>query len=86
MEEIRAPWTSEQVAALNRFQQLGRMHPFTCGTPEHLYDSPVLVAAEDGWHCPTGCGYRQVWAHAFMADPSMWPKPFGERPAPGVAT
>ena len=82
MGQIWAPWTPEQVDALNRFQQYGGMHPFTCGSPTHLYESPVLVAWPDGWHCPWGCGYRQVWALAFMADPSAWPKPFGERHGP----
>lgn len=76
---IRAPWTSEQVDALNRFQREGGMHPFTCGG-DHTPASPVLVAWEDGWHCPEPygepCDYRQDWAHAFMADPSAWPKPF----------
>jgi hypothetical protein len=80
MDEICAPWTPEQAATLNRFQQLGWMHPFTCGSPQHLYESPVLLAAEDGWRCPTGCGYRQAWAHAFMADPAQWPDPPWQTP------
>ncbi len=76
---IRAPFTPEQVAALNAFQRRGGMHPFTCGG-EHAPGSPILVARADGWHCtdPYGeaCDYRQDWAHAFMADPDAWPKPF----------
>jgi len=77
---IRAPWTSEQVDALNAFQERGGMHPFTCGAeahPVHL----VLLAHRDGWRCSDpACGYRQDWAHAFMADPQAWPKfPFGDR-------
>lgn len=71
-DPVRAPWTSEQVDALNRFQQAGRMHPFTCGG-EHTPGSPVLVAREDGWHCPQPygepCDYQQDWAHAFMLRP-----------------
>lgn len=78
---IRAPWTPEQVAALNEFQRRGGMHPFTCGG-EHTPGSPILVAREDGWHCSDpygeGCDYRQDWANAFMADPSTWPKPFAD--------
>lgn len=74
MEEIRAPWTPEQVAGLNAYQLRGQFHPFTCGSPQHLYYSPTLIALEDGWHCPLAeCGYRQVWATAFMADPESWP-------------
>jgi hypothetical protein len=56
---IKAPWTDEQVAALNRWQQAGFVHPFTC------YDGDDLVATRDGWVCPH-CNYKQDWAHAFM--------------------
>ncbi|MCI3277594.1 hypothetical protein [Streptomyces cylindrosporus] len=81
-DTIRAPWTSEQVDALNAFQERGGMHPFTCGG-EHTPGSPVLVAREDGWHCSDpydeGCGFTQDWAHAFMANPDEWPTPFTGR-------
>lgn len=64
MERIHAPWTPEQVAALNSWQRTGYLHPFTCGkNSEHR----VLVATPDGWMCED-CDYRQDWAHAFMAD------------------
>jgi hypothetical protein len=80
-DQIRAPWTPEQVAALNRFQLRGGMHPFTCGA-SHAGPSPALVARPDGWHCPgtyrAPCDYRQDWAHRFMADPDAWPKPFAD--------
>lgn len=76
---IRAPFTPEQVEALNAFQWSAGMHPFTCGG-EHVPGSPLLVARADGWHCtdPYGedCDYRQDWAHPFMADPEAWPTPF----------
>ncbi|MFI9244190.1 hypothetical protein ACIGXF_16730 [Streptomyces sp. NPDC053086] len=82
---IRAPWTPEQVTALNNFQQYGGMHPFTCGNDQHDV-SVVLMAHRDGWHCSDpACGYRQDWAHAFMADPSAWPRPFGDRHGPTPA-
>lgn len=75
-DTIRAPWTPEQVENLNRFQQQGGMHPFTCGNDQHGVNV-VLMAHRDGWHCSDpGCSYRQDWAHAFMADPDTWPKPF----------
>ncbi|MER6350603.1 hypothetical protein ABT186_01805 [Streptomyces sp. NPDC001634] len=80
--KIYAPWTPEQVSALNRFQQRGGMHPFTCGKDHHSV-RVVLMAHRDGWHCSDPeCGYRQDWAHAFMADPDAWPKPFWERRGP----
>lgn len=78
MTRIRAPFTPEQVRALNRWQQDARVHPFTCGlnraddahrayAAEHSqHDWGILVATRDGWVCPV-CGYRQYWAHGFMA-------------------
>ncbi|MEU7066925.1 hypothetical protein [Streptomyces sp. NPDC046161] len=72
-DHITAPWSPEQVDALNRFQQTGGMHPFTCGRDHDTHRT--LVATPAGWTCPgPGCGYTQNWAHAFMAA--------GERPEP----
>lgn len=68
MPEIRAPFTDDQVETLNRFQVGGWFHPFTCGRrAEHPDNEGVLVASNDGWHCPV-CDYTQDWAHWFMAD------------------
>jgi hypothetical protein len=66
-----APWSDDQVDNLNRYQRAGLFHPFTCGRRDDHRDDPgVLVAERDGWHCPAaGCGYRQTWAHPFMAAP-----------------
>jgi hypothetical protein len=73
---IHAPWTPEQVRNLNAFQSGGGMHPFTCGK-DHGAQAMALIARTDGWHCSAPpCDYRQDWAHAFMADPTAWPKPF----------
>ncbi|CAM5263514.1 hypothetical protein [Streptomyces badius] len=74
-DTITAPWSSEQVAALERFQTTSDMHPFTCGADRHSL-SPRLVPSHSGWYCPDpACDYRQDWAHAFMADPTTWPRP-----------
>ena len=69
---VHAPFTDEQVEALNAFQKLGYFHPFTCG---HDHDGDrILVAANDGWHCVyPGCEYTQNWAHVFMADKAKHP-------------
>ena len=68
MSTIRAPFTDRQVAELNRYQVADIMHPFTCPNDGHV-EEVVLVATSEGWHCPVRtCGYRQDWAHAFMAD------------------
>jgi hypothetical protein len=63
---IEAPWTGEQVDALNVFQRHGKVHPFTCGN-DHLWDR-VLVATSNGWIC-CHCEYTQKWALAIMAEP-----------------
>ncbi|MFD7705630.1 hypothetical protein [Streptomyces sp. NPDC059786] len=78
IDEIRAPWTSEQVDALNRFQQEGGGHPFTCGKPGHqVY--PRLTATHAGWVCPDpDCDFTQDWALALMTDPAAWPRPFAD--------
>jgi hypothetical protein len=69
--KVRAPFTAEQVASLNGYQASGTFLEFTChgdGCPA-ADEQPVLVAAEDGWHCPA-CTYTQDWAHEMMADGS----------------
>jgi hypothetical protein len=60
--KIKAPFTDEQVVALNRWQAAGNVHPFTC-TAHH-----TLVAHSYGWRCSMkGCeDYRQNWAWSFM--------------------
>jgi hypothetical protein len=69
---IEAPWTDEQVEALNRWQAAGHVHEYTC--PNNHAGSRVLVAKNDGWHCPS-CVYKQTFAYdqTFKAPP---PNPF----------
>lgn len=70
---LPAPWTPEQVHALNAFQSGSGMHPFACGR-DHGGHHVTLIARADGWHCSAPpCDYRQDWALRFMADPSAWP-------------
>ena len=64
-EKIVAPWSPDQVEALNNYQQRGRMHPFTCACNGSL----ILTATPAGWVCPVSCGYTQDWAWAWMAEP-----------------
>lgn len=61
-----APWTDEQVAALNDWQRNRRFHPFTCpGDHPECASRRELIATSDGWVC--ACGkYRQGWAHDVM--------------------
>jgi hypothetical protein len=69
---ITAPWTPEQVDALNLYQKTGHMHPFTCGSgnrtdEKHLDGEGILFATVGGWVCPF-CDYTQDWAHSFMLE------------------
>jgi uncharacterized radical SAM superfamily Fe-S cluster-containing enzyme len=69
---VKAKFTQKQVDNINRYQREGRFHPFTCGSgnrtdEKHLDGEGILVATEDGLHCPY-CDYRQNWVHDFMAD------------------
>lgn len=66
-EQVKAPWSTEQVANLNEFQSLALMHPFTCGQCR-----ADLRATEDGWVCDhCGGGVVQDWAWDHMADGSI---------------
>lgn len=74
MNRIYAPFTPEQVEALNRYQQSDHVQPFTCGRRgdglhgELWSDTGTLVATIDGWIC-CWCDYKQNWANKFMAQP-----------------
>lgn len=46
-DRIMAPWTDEQVEALNRFQTAGFVHEFTC-PHDHGEQTRVLVAHREG--------------------------------------
>lgn len=68
-DHINPPWSTETVNHLNQYQWSSGMHPFTCPEDSHH----ILVATCDGWLCPMDDGYEQDWAHAFMAQPNLWP-------------
>jgi hypothetical protein len=70
--KITAPWTAEQVDALNRFQRLGHFHPFTC-IEAHDGADRTLYATVNGWRCPH-CAYQQDWAHPMMLVPNTLEK------------
>lgn len=83
---IRAPWTSEQVTALNLFQQQGGMHPFTCGALHENGESLVLDATHAGWICPDpACEYTQDWAWTFMVERGQAAVPAVQSPADRAA-
>jgi hypothetical protein len=67
--QIRAPWTTEQAAALNAYQREEWWHPFTCPAPQHKSEVK-LVATTYGWICGEypDCTYTQDWAWRFMLE------------------
>ena len=71
MDKITAPFTPEQVEALNHYQEYTQFHPFTCGGADPDCERSqgegegLLKATPEGWTCPCG-RYTQNWAHAFM--------------------
>lgn len=86
VKKVFAPFTPEQVEALNAWQELGWVHPFTCNGNHHnaahmAQNGPrrgMLEATANGWLC-RACGYTQNWAHDFMADKALHPaNPFPE--------
>lgn len=63
-----APWTWDQVQALNLVQHAGSFHGYTC--PHH--STHLLYATAEGWICPlAACDYTQTWCSAYMADLSF---------------
>ena len=59
---VHAPWTSDQVASLNAYQECEFAHPFTGLT------GAVLVASEGGWRETRDGPVVQTWCHPWMAD------------------
>ncbi len=64
MEKIYAPFEEKIVKALNEWQQMGLVHPYTCNTKEKHSEGQdnKLIATKQGWGCPS-CNYTQNWAH-----------------------
>lgn len=55
----KAPFKKKEISNINKYQNLGIIHPLTCKN-DHRKDN-VLVPEEQGLVCPT-CGYVQTWA------------------------
>jgi len=65
MAKLEAPWTPDEVKALNDYQEKGEFHPYTCPNHDFERGEVLLKATPLGWVCPTGCGYTQGWAHSW---------------------
>lgn len=84
MEQIKAPFTEEQVKALNKYQFSGAFHPFTCRGQVRVVtkgqaplersrdtcpNEGILIATESGWQCPCkDSECNQDWAWRFMTE------------------
>ncbi len=71
VEVLAAPFTDDEIEALNSWQKSKLTHPYTCGSGNrtdaaHTDGEGVLVATRDGWICPF-CDYTQDWAAPFTA-------------------
>jgi hypothetical protein len=56
-QTIRAPWSDEQVKALEARQDMEMLHTYTCECGHQL------IPSKDGWYCEE-CTYTQNWCHA----------------------
>jgi hypothetical protein len=57
-----APWTAEQVEALEILQAIPLFHGYTCGTKDAApHPHAMLVPTVRGWICPY-CTYKQDFA------------------------
>ena len=63
MSHLDAPWTPDEVDAINRWQKKPAVHEFTCDQGHHV----ALIAETCKLTCPhPGCLYTQTWVHDFM--------------------
>jgi len=71
---IEAPFTDEQVEAINLYQKNGVFHPYTCGgnrtDGKHLDGEGILVATKEGLKCPY-CDYTQNWVNGDTANKGL---------------
>jgi hypothetical protein len=71
---VFVPFTPDQVASLNAYQESELVHPYTCGSPDcpalNWGDESLPMAADTGGlHCiEPGCRYVQSWVHDWAAD------------------
>lgn len=64
----KAPWTEKEVENLNKGQQSGLFHPYTCGSC-----GANLEATTGGWICSEStCAYTQNWAHTISTFSQKW--------------
>lgn len=68
-EQVKAPWTAEQVRNLEEFQNSPLVHPFTHSeAPLNEDGQHALIPTEKGWVTRKGGPVVQDWAWDFMLD------------------
>lgn len=58
INNIYAPWTEDQVKLLERWQNVGFVHEYSC--IKNTKRCGKLIPTVSGWICPY-CDYRQNW-------------------------
>lgn len=67
---VKAPFTQQQAARMNAYQEMGIYHPYTCpqrGDGKHTTRNGVLLATTAGWIC-LDCPYVQETVHEYVID------------------
>lgn len=66
-DSVEAPFSDEQVSAINEYQKNPSLHPLTCcGHNGCERDDRNLLAQTNCLVCPCG-QYKQNWVHTFIA-------------------
>lgn len=72
--QIKAPFGTQEVVELWKWQMSRKFHPFTCRNradhPIIAGDNGLLIPTVRGWICQF-CDYTQDWAHDFMLRPKQ---------------
>jgi len=55
-------WSEDIVSKLNKWQIMGKFHPYTCD------NGHTLIATESGWVCEKCPEYHQDWYLDFMLE------------------
>lgn len=68
---VTAPFTQDQVASLDGYQESPLFDPFMCGDEScrSMYHVPLIAFPGTGWQCAIpDCSYTLDWCYSWMAD------------------
>lgn len=66
IKTVQAPFTTEQIDKINKFQNLSWFDVFVC--QYNKCDKQLLVAKLEGLYCKN-CTYTQYWVYEYMLEP-----------------